>query len=352
MKARLARGLVVLGLVVAAALASPARGQNARTGTQKQQLQINLAWQVALDGANFSPGIIDGNFGRKGQMALKEYAEANFPGVDPLDPKVYEALKVDVEHAVATYTIGDADAAEVGVLPDDWNEKAKLDKLPYESLLDALAEKFHCTKLLLQRLNPDVNMATLNVGQVVRVPNLRPFPEPGGLEKMYKPRSGATGAAEGRPAAVAVNYLSINLTEKTIRAYDKQDRQVALFHCSVARDKAKLPARDTVVKTMASPPEYTFFPAMWPEVHNVNTVLTIKPGPRNPVGLAWMGLDLPGYGIHGNPKPELIGKTGSHGCFRLTNWDALNLFSMARIGMKVKIVNPEREGAGEETAGD
>jgi len=118
-----------------------------------------------------------------------------------------------------------------------------------------------------------------------------------------------------------------------------------LFHCSVAKDKAKLPARDTVVKKMAANPEYWFDPKNWPEVKNVDRVLKIPPGPRNPVGLAWIGLDIPGYGIHGNPKPELIGKTGSHGCFRMTNWDALALFPMVHVGMPVKIVNPEKADA-------
>ncbi|MEI8196755.1 MAG: L,D-transpeptidase, partial [Phycisphaerae bacterium] len=113
----------------------------------------------------------------------------------------------------------------------------------------------------------------------------------------------------------------------------------------VAKDKAKLPARDTSIKVMADNPQYTFDPKMWPDVTNVDRILQIPPGPRNPVGMAWIGLDLPGYGIHGNPKPELIGKTGSHGCFRLTNWDALRLYSLVHNGMKVKILDPQKEGA-------
>jgi lipoprotein-anchoring transpeptidase ErfK/SrfK len=81
---------------------------------------------------------------------------------------------------------------------------------------------------------------------------------------------------------------------------------------------------------------------MWPDVHDVTQTLQIPPGPRNPVGLAWVGLDLPGYGIHGTPKPELIGKTGSHGCFRLTNWDALKFAGLVQVGIPVKVVNPEK----------
>ena len=138
-------------------------------------------------------------------------------------------------------------------------------------------------------------------------------------------------------------WVTVNLAEKTIRVFDKQGQEFALFHCSIAKDKQKLPDRDTKVQVIAAPlPDYTFRPEMWPDVKDVTQVLKIPPGPRNPVGLAWTGLDLPGYGIHGTPKPELIGKTGSHGCFRLTNWDALKFAGMVQIGTPVKIVNPEK----------
>lgn len=302
------------------------------------QLKINLAWQIALDGAHFSPGVIDGKFGKKSQLALGQYAAANFPGLTGFDRKVYEALRVDVKEAVASYTITDQDAAMVGPLPDDWNEKAKLEHLNYTSLADCISEKFHCTQGLLTSLNPGVSLGALNVGQALMVPHVRPFP--GEAEVDPAP---ATTESTTRVAAARAAYITIDLTAKIIRAYDKGDRQIALFWCSVAKDKAKLPASDTTIKVMAKDPDYTFFPAMWADVHNVDHALKIPPGPRNPVGLAWMGLELPGYGIHGTPKPELIGKTGSHGCFRLTNWDALALYSMVHTGMSVKILNPETQ---------
>lgn len=302
-----------------------------------QQLKINLAWQIALDGVHFSPGILDARWGRKSQTALTEYASVHFPGVNPFDKKVFDKLAVDVDHALTTYTITSDDATSVGPLPEDWNEKSKLERLPYDSLIDALAEKFHCTRNLLQTLNPNVNLNTLNVEQTLTVPNLR------NLTDSTPPATATTPATRTttRPQAA---YISINLTEKIIRVYDSSSKQLALLHCSVAKDKAKLPARDTAVKVMAANPNYTFDPKHWPEIRNVERVLIIPPGPRNPVGMAWIGLDLPGYGIHGNPKPELIGKTGSHGCFRLTNWDALTLFPMVRVGMPVKIINPEPAG--------
>ncbi len=294
-----------------------------------RQLRINLGWQIALEAQDFSPGIIDGSFKRKGLMALDEYAARFFPGASPFDAKVFQALQVDVDGALANYTITADDAAQVGgPLPEDWNEKSQLKRLNYESLADCISEKFHCSLGLLETLNPGVKLDQLAPDQTLVVPNIRPFPEDD--RAVLPKRSGAA-------------YVTVNLAEKTIRIFDGNDAELALFHCSIAKDKDKLPARDTKVAVIAAPyPNYTFDPKVWPEVHDVTHVLTIPPGPRNPVGLAWTSLDLPGYGIHGTPKPELIGKTGSHGCFRLANWDALKFAAYVREGMAVKIINPDR----------
>lgn len=299
----------------------------------KASFKTNLAWQIALDAVHFSPGILDGTWGRKGEMAAKECAASM--GLDwdkPQDATNFGEgyINVDLDHTTAPYTVGAADLAEVGPYPEDWNERAKLDRMRYPTLHECLAEKFHCTQALLARLNPGVKIDDLKAGDRLTAPNLRPFPKPGALSLGGK-------AAILRPSEPA--SISINVTEKTIRVFGNPScgAQLALFHCSVAKNKEHLPGRDAVIKTAILHPNYTFDPAGWPEVRNVGHKLLVAPGPRNPVGMAWIGLDLPGYGIHGNPKPELIGKTGSHGCFRLTNWDALSLLSMVKVGMKVEI---------------
>jgi lipoprotein-anchoring transpeptidase ErfK/SrfK len=109
-----------------------------------------------------------------------------------------------------------------------------------------------------------------------------------------------------------------------------------MFHCSIAKSKEKLPKRSCKVADVALNPVYLFDPKMWPEVKDVRRKLVIPPGPRNPVGLCWIGLSLQGYGIHGTPEPELIGKTGSHGCIRLANWDVVRLAKVIRVGMDVR----------------
>ncbi len=281
-----------------------------------QAFRTNLAWQIALERVGFSPGIIDGSIGQKTQTATREFQRVRgLPMTGKLDDATRKALGVDADHAVAAYTVTAADLADVGPVPTDWNEKSKLPRLKYESLEAALAEKFHCSRGLLARLNPARKLAELRPGDVIQAPNVE--------------ASGSSAHGE---------HLEINLVEKIVRVLDREKRLVALFHCSIAKSKDKLPSGESKVMVVSKNPDYTFDPKMWPEVKNVDRKLTIPPGPRNPVGLCWIGLGVPGVGIHGSPAPEMIGKTGSHGCFRLTNWDALRLSSMVRVGTRVRFV--------------
>jgi lipoprotein-anchoring transpeptidase ErfK/SrfK len=153
-----------------------------------------------------------------------------------------------------------------------------------------------------------------------------------------KPGDELTVPAVQEPKALYANRLEINMKEKIIRAFGG-DAVVALFHCSIAKDAGKRPTGTSRITGVTTNPAYSFDPKMWPEVKDVKQKLLIPPGPRNPVGLCWMALSLPGYGIHGTPNPEMIGKTGSHGCFRMTNWDALRLGKMVAAGTLVQFVH-------------
>ncbi|MCX5659286.1 MAG: L,D-transpeptidase [Planctomycetota bacterium] len=182
-----------------------------------------------------------------------------------------------------------------------------------------LAERGHCTKALLQRLNPGVDLTNLSPGDSVVLPNV----------------ASSTSIFTKLPKAAAIE---VHLGCKTVTPLDDSGRPVAQFNCSIAKFVEKRPRGETVVRVVALEPNYTFDPKMWPEERNETRKLQIKPGPRNPVGLAWVGLALPGYGIHGTPNPEMIGKTGSHGCIRLTNWDAIRLARMVKVGTPVRFV--------------
>jgi lipoprotein-anchoring transpeptidase ErfK/SrfK len=281
------------------------------TGTR-----TTVARQAALDRAGFSPGVLDGRAGRKTVLALKAFQAARgLPATGQFDRATLAALHVADHPATVTHTITAGDMRAVGPVPRDWNAKAKLNRLRYESLAALLAERGHCTRALLARLNPGRNLARLRPGDRVVLPNVWPHKLP-------------------RTAS-----LTVDLDNKTVCARNKAGRTIAIFHCSIAKFAEKRPRGRAHVTSVAFDPAYTFNLKMWPEVRSVTHTLRIPPGPRNPVGVCWIDLSLPGYGIHGTPTPELIGKTGSHGCIRLANWDARRLGQMVHAGTPVHFVS-------------
>jgi len=305
---RLARNppalLTALLWAVFAAGAAPA--------AEQMSLAQRLAWQIALERVCFSPGIIDGKIGPKTQLATREFQRVRRLAVTgTLDAATARLLRADPARAATYHTITLDDVRRVGPVPTGWVKKSKLSRLPYPSLDQLVAERYHCSRTLLAMLNPGRDLARLAAGDKLIVPLIDPNPE-----------------------APPADRLEVDTAAKVIRALAGR-RLVGLFHCSVAKKRAKLPTRPARVTVIRQNPTYRFDPSMWPEVKGINRVLIIPPGPRNPVGLCWIGLSLPGYGIHGTPAPEMIGKTGSHGCFRMTNWDALRLGRMIKSGTPV-----------------
>lgn len=276
--------------------------------------------QTALARAGFSPGLIDGKPGSKTRLALEECTRAT--GADTLG----ETERASGEGSAWTrvYRISESDSTLVtGPVPADWNERAKLSVSGYESFQELLAERGWCTQETVAWLNPSLSMDALRVGDEVVLPDvpdtLTPGARPAGLPRLAR--------------------LEVSLSAKVVRGFSDAEgtQQVSLMHCSVARLAEKRPVGELRVKVVAIDPSYTFDPKDWPEVEGVTSKLTIAPGPRNPVGSAWVGLDGagPGYGLHGTVRPQDIGKTGSHGCFRLANWDAVRLARAVKVGTAV-----------------
>ena len=276
----------------------------------------NVAIQVALDNAGFSPGVIDGSTGKKTEVALRAYqAYSSLPVTGTVDAATRASLGIDTRPATRKYQITAADQNLVAPPPKTWPAKAKAKILGYQSLMNLAAERGHCTVALLGRLNPGVNLKSLKSGQSINIPNIA-----------------------DSPATAKATTLEVDLGTKIIRAKNG-DRVVGLYHCSIAADRRKRPTEPCKVASVVENPKYWFDPVNWPEVKGVNEKLIIPAGPRNPVGLCWIGLTKEGYGIHGTPEPENIGKTGSHGCFRLTNWDALRLAKMVDVGTQVRFTD-------------
>ena len=142
------------------------------------------------------------------------------------------------------------------------------------------------------------------------------------------------------PPARKAAFVTISLGEKVLEAFDAETNLLAHFPCSIAQRVEKRPVGELRVAVVAPNPNYTFDPDIFPEspeAQRLKMKLVLPPGPNNPVGVAWIGLDKPGYGMHGTPSPELVGRTESHGCFRLANWNAEYLLKLVWIGMPVYV---------------
>ncbi|MGA2500521.1 MAG: L,D-transpeptidase [Tepidisphaeraceae bacterium] len=307
------RILALAGLFAFMLLAPVLSAQDASTDPLRP-----LAWQIALDREGFSPGLLDNKPGMKTSMALADFlASRSLPngGTPENYQQAAKSLGLGDFPTTTSYTITSDDVARVtGPLPKSWLAKSKMAYLGHASLAEAVAERFHCAQQLLADLNPGISLGAIKEGDSLVVPNVQ------------------------KPLLPAIDRLEINLTEKAIRGFDRAGRKLLLFHCSIAKHEEKRPTGSTAVVTIGFDPVYRFDPAMWPEVKGINQILMIPPGPKNPVGMCWVGLGLKGYGMHGTPNPEMIGKTGSHGCFRLTNWDAVRLGQAVRVGTPVKFV--------------
>lgn len=274
--------------------------------------------QIALDRLLLSPGCIDGVLGGQTRGALRVFQEQHgLPVTGDLDAATQQRLLL-ASPPLMDYFVAPEDIARLRPLSTSWVGKAAQVALEYETLLECLAERHHASQTFLRRLNPPLDWARAGQGTRVRVP------DPGALANPGK-----------------ASRLVIALGEKNLRAYDASGRLLALFPCSIARQMEKRPAGELRVITIAPNPNYTFDPNLFPEsaeARRLSARLVLPPGPNNPVGVAWVGLDKPGYGIHGTPIPEQVGRTESHGCFRLTNWNAERLLQMVWVGLPVQVV--------------
>jgi lipoprotein-anchoring transpeptidase ErfK/SrfK len=275
-----------------------------------------MAVQTFLDRENYSCNCIDGKAGSRTKQAVLAWEAAN--GLSPSGEITPELLARvgDAGQYFAVHTVSDEELAALVDVPTTWAGRAEAARLGFETILETLAEKYHCTEGALRTLNPDAAWPDPPVGTRVTVPN--PLP------------------ASSRRGARAVIRLGV----KTVSVYDAGERLVALFPCSIAAKAEKRPVGELKIVTAAADPEYLFDPALFaedPEARAMKGKRMIAAGPNNPVGVAWISLDRPGYGIHGTPHPEDIGKTESHGCFRLANWNARRLLNMVTAGTPVRV---------------
>ena len=265
-----------------------------------------------------SPGSIDGATGSQTRAAIAafQHSESISKG-GTLDTNTRARLTLDAP-LLADYLVTTNDLARLQPLGKTWLAKSQQTALDYETILELVAEKAHAHPLLVQKLNPGVDWASVAAGAVLKIPDVN-YPAP------------ADKAA----------FVIIHLSGKYLEAFDAETNLLLHCPCSIAAKVEKRPVGELQVKGIAFPANYTFDPAVFPESPEAQAIghkLILRPGPNNPVGVAWISLDKPGYGIHGTPAPEQVGRTESHGCFRLANWDAEYLVKLAWIGLPVEVV--------------
>lgn len=283
--------------------------------------QDTIDLQVRLARANASPGPIDGRPGENTTLAIKAFQRME--GM-PVTGRIDETLKRRLEDispgpTVVEYEIKEKDAAGpfLPSVPDSLRKMAELDRLGYTSAAELLAERFHMDVDALKRLNPGAR-----------------FDTPGTRIKVANVESDADAKSAAR--------IEVDKKLGLVRVYDTKETIIASFPATIGSSENPSPTGRRKVVKVSRNPTYTFDPQKLSfNEEGIEEKLTIPAGPNNPVGLVWIALDAPSYGIHGSPEPSRIRRQRSHGCVRLTNWDALKLADMVRPGVPVEFVDTD-----------
>jgi lipoprotein-anchoring transpeptidase ErfK/SrfK len=275
-----------------------------------------LRVQILLDRAHFSPGEIDDNFGENTRKAVSIYRETKPLGSgDRIDEALLRALvESDEEPALVTYRISEKDTAGpfAGTIPKDFEKMAEMKQLSYTSPLQLLSEKFHMSEALLRRLNPGASFD--HPGTEIFVANVQRDELPGKIAR-----------------------IEVDATGQRVLAYDRNGQLVAAYPATVGSTERPSPQGEMKVTAIAEHPTYHYDPSLNFKGVHADQPLDLPPGPNNPVGVVWIALSAKGYGIHGTPDAGKISKRASHGCIRLTNWDALELAHHVGKGTPVVI---------------
>jgi lipoprotein-anchoring transpeptidase ErfK/SrfK len=313
MKMRRVALLFVIALCASvAAQAVPKRGSAAAASRKLSATEL----QVALDRAGFSPGEIDGKAGGNTRKAVAFFQKANdLPSTGVVDgktrAKLFEVLPGD---ALGTYTITaeDADGPFIEAVPDDMMEKAALPALAYTSTLELLGERFHTKPELLRRLNPGSRFAA---GERIRVPDV--------LTDERDDKAARVTVSKSRSIAVAV---------------DDSGRTIFFAPITAGSARDPLPIGEWKVKGISENPTFHYNPDLFWDADESHAKAKIPAGPNNPVGVVWIDIDKEHYGLHGTDKPSKVGHAESHGCVRLTNWDARRLAHLVQPGTPMLFV--------------
>ena len=289
-----------------------------------------LRLQIFLDGELFGPGKIDGRPGEFTTKALKRYQQAHSLPETEIDKHALDLSSIGESYT--TYTIRQEDLKFVGDLPRQPSEQSKKKYLPYDSLLEFLTERFHCSPELLQFINKPANLEKLKVGDTVKVPNAKPFQ----LEELEQI------ASLPEVPEFQKRVLKVDTRQKLLGVWDG-DKLLASLPITPGSGYLATPPGTYSIVGIAQMPTFRWDKSVLEYGKRSSEAWELPIGPRNPVGVMWIGLSKPGIGVHGTNSPQTIGRSASHGCMRTANWDVVRLTRMITKGMTVIIEGPPPE---------
>jgi lipoprotein-anchoring transpeptidase ErfK/SrfK len=339
---RILCGLCVLCVsFVSAVSARSAHGPSTKAQRLEPAIDL-LELQVRLDRAGFSPGEIDGRDGANTRRAAAAFATARNLG-DASHRAVLDALGREQtnEPAVINYTVAAGDIAGpfTPTIPSDLMAQASLDALAYRTPLEALAEKFHASPALLTRLNPGARFIE---GERLSVPNVAPAAEASpsaqsgtSADSAAAPPPAPAGTAGRASGSTPDVVLRVSKGRSAAEVVAPDGRVIFYAPVTTGSEFDPLPIGEWKVTGVQRNPSFHYNPELFWDADPSHAKATLKPGPNNPVGVVWIDISKPHYGLHGTPEPARVGKMASHGCIRLTNWDALRLAALVRPGTKV-----------------
>ncbi len=345
----------------------PASGEQAKVDIPDPDPRPVMQTQVVLDRQGFGPGVIDGKMGLSTANALDGFQEVHGLTVTG---------KLDAATQQTLSQWSNISATRVVRIPQDWGERdyqkvpkepadqAKMQELGYQSLDERLAERFHTTAAVLEQLNPNgqptgmtgsapaqgtvaspstspsssdsgnAPQSVFHAGQMVRVPNIGADRiDPGAVDdKAWQATLASLGVGTDQPH---VSKIVVDKSAGWLKGYDQAGKLVAMFTVTTGSSHDPLPLGTWGITGISHNPHFNYNPALFWDADSNDTKQRLPPGPNGPVGVVWIDLTKSHYGIHGTPEPQTIGRTESHGCVRLTNWDAARLAQMVDTSTKV-----------------